>query len=352
MTKIAEMTTRGGKMFVPCLGHPVTVILVDDNPAYMHGLAPQLNQTRFTYCMYKNPHKLLAKMNSGENEKVFGQTIENLKHNRATGDAQLLLHLNQVHQDIYRATRYNQKAILLLDFDFGEDGFDGLDLCRQLKSRFVHIILLTGALGERQAIDAANKGLIDQYILKYNPSFVTNINEALVRGAQSYFRDVTSILHGMLAPFAKESALNNMTAASFLWNQMEEHGFREHYLCDPRGTQLLLKPSGDPHGLHLMTDPQIEQLLATPQAAQAPASLVQDLRRGKLMLCILNPNDPAWLPPGDEWPNYVHDAQSLVLDDNLICRYALVRGSILVDEERIATFDDYKRQHPIGDVVE
>ncbi|MEM7494861.1 MAG: response regulator [Myxococcota bacterium] len=346
------MTTRGSKMFLPCLEHPVTVTLVDDNPGYMLGLAPRLDQTRFHYLMYKNPHRLLADMNAAKEERVFGQTIECLKHNRTTGDAKLLLHLSQVHQDIYRLARYKQRAILLLDFDFDEEGFDGLELCRQLKSPFVHIILLTGALGEKQAIDAINQGLIDQYILKYVPDFVAKINAALIRGAHAYFRDVTNMLHGLLAPFAAQSALNSMTASSFLRNQMEEHGFREHYLCDPRGTQLLLKPSGDPHGLHLMTDPQIEQLLATPQASRAPASLVQDLRAGRLMLCISNPDEPSWLPPGDEWPNYARKAHPLVLDAKLACHYALVRGSILVDENRIATFDDYKKQHPLGKVVE
>ncbi|MEM7495423.1 MAG: hypothetical protein AAF471_04645, partial [Myxococcota bacterium] len=123
-----------------------------------------------------------------------------------------------------------------------------------------------------------------------------------------------------------------------------ERGFCEQYRADHYGTQLLLKSNGEPHGLHVMTESRISKLLDRPEASRAPASLVQDLRKGTSMLCVLDPDKPTWLPPGQEWPNYTHPAQPLVLDDKLACHYALVRGSILVDESRIATFDDYKKQ--------
>ena len=140
-----------------------------------------------------------------------------------------------------------------------------------------------------------------------------------------------------------DSPLGFQTFRLFVLHLMEKNGFCEQYRADHYGSQLLLKRNGEAHGLHIMTQLRIKKLLDRQEAATAPASLVKDLRSGKSMLCVLDPDNPSWLPPGKEWPNYVHPAIPLVLDEKLTSYYALVRGSILLDEKRIATFDDYRK---------
>ncbi len=340
------------ELALPSYSHPVTAFLLDDNAGYTSSLIPQLPQKHFVYKAFTQPEELLAAMAAHKPNTAISHTLEAIKQDTNDGKTQVWLDPSQVFQQIYDITRFATPMVLLLDFDLRRLDIDGVGVSRQLrKYELLNIIMLAGALFEKDAVKGLSQGDFDQYILKYNPAYKQLLNESLERGRLAGFEALSKSLYGWMRKCEKESPLNFQTFRSFVFHMMEKHGFCEHYRADHYGTQLLLKSGGEPHGLHVMTEARIEKLLAGPQAAQAPVSLLQDLRKGVLMLCVLDTDNPTWLPPGDEWPNYVHDAQPLVLDDKLVCHYALVRGSILVDEKRIATFDDYKKQLPLQGVA-
>ncbi|MEM7495179.1 MAG: response regulator [Myxococcota bacterium] len=322
---------------VPCCDHPVTAVIIDNSEKFLFSAALELDNKMFTFVLSRRPELMLKTLNNYKLETFLGQTVEHLLHGD-TGKARTQLDLSQVYQDIYRLLRFSQRALVLVDYDM--PGLNGLEFCSQLKSLFAHVILVSGILPKEKAFEWQNKGLFDQFVPKQGGDFIERLDEAMARGRQSYFRRLTEAAYGILSPAAKSELLVLASFSAFLHKQMDVHKLCEYFTCNAHA-HLMLNAAGQPFGLHVYTEEQLDKVLKLPQARSVPASLAEELSTHRKMLCVFDPENPTWVPPGTEWPRHAHPALHLTLEGRLY-RYALAKGSILVDEDRIAPFSKYE----------
>ena len=79
-------------------------------------------------------------------------------------------------------------------------------------------------------------------------------------------------------------------------------------------------------GFFVRNQAQTEKLLQSPQAQNAPQSVLKALRNGEKILCACNAKDTQWIPTGDTWEDYLQDAKPAAFDPS--SSYAMVLDGI------------------------
>src|ERR1700679_2704533 len=150
--------------------YPTTVLLIDDNQAFLDNLQLNLNpHLIFSTCT--QPKEVLEII-TNQKEKSPRAVIDNCfkKNNYIINESDnfpdhtLSIDLSELYHAVYNPNRSDFIITLIIDHDM--PGMKGLELCNHLKNNSVKKIMLTGAAEANIAVDAFNKGIIDQFILK------------------------------------------------------------------------------------------------------------------------------------------------------------------------------------------
>ncbi|MEM7589456.1 MAG: hypothetical protein AAF320_04805, partial [Myxococcota bacterium] len=199
-------------------------------------------------------------------------------------------------------------------------------------------ILLTGTLSQTDAIKALNAGDVHQVLYKHPTNMREIVQEALLRAHWSYFTALTYGLYGSNSPYNINSTPQDPLFAELLEKEMKRCQAVEHYLCDPRGTFLLLDADGNSYGLFVRTSQQLQETHKTLQAQSANPQLLEELKTNKKMLCYFHPEQTR-LPEGHEWEQYAHATQVFQGDQPLF--YVCVPNAISVTD--IVPFCKYEQ---------
>lgn len=152
-----------------CCNFPTTVLLVDDNPGFLHNLTAWLEQT-FICKSLTNPVAALtflmenASRHSGSYLetmlKVVTPTIETDDDRADT----LSLKLEYIANKIYDKKRFEAISCVVIDYSMPK--LNGAELLTCIQELPIYKIMLTGEADEALAVDLFNQKIIDHFIVK------------------------------------------------------------------------------------------------------------------------------------------------------------------------------------------
>jgi CheY-like chemotaxis protein len=158
--------------------HPVSVVFLDDSADFLDALRGRFRD-RELHRFFTRPREALDFMASRDRgvpvTRIAGADYSEVEKGGS----------NALGRDaLDDATRFEEVAAVVVDYEMPE--IDGLRFLASLGDAACTRILLTGAAGDREAVDAFNAGLIDFYLRKSDPGMPGKLAAALAEARKKH----------------------------------------------------------------------------------------------------------------------------------------------------------------------
>ncbi|RJS95080.1 response regulator [Salinisphaera sp. Q1T1-3] len=223
--------------------HPTQIVLVDDDIDFLGNLSLQLDSD-LAYLLFDSTSKALDYLTahngrSASRERFFQRTSAG--SDAGTTPRPLEIDCHAIQQEMGSSERFSQVSVVLVDYAMPE--IDGIEFCRRINDPHIKKILFTGVATESVAVDAFNKGVIDQYIRKQERAVYDTLNQAIRSFQREYIRDLfvaAADIFSMRTP----PILSDPATPSLLDALARDHGMIEYYLADEPPGMLFADAAG------------------------------------------------------------------------------------------------------------
>jgi CheY-like chemotaxis protein len=327
---------------IPLCLFPTKVLLIDDDILSLKRLDVNLDNTRFTYQTFNDPHKALKFLNDDHKFESFAKRLICQPDEDQWQHAKLDVNIYDLMKEIYNPGRFESISTVVVDFAM--PGMNGLEFCEKITDPSIQKILLTGEADEHLAIQAFNRGLIHQYIKKQDPNVLKTLNQALLYAQRAYFSKVSQLMYDVATFGVRSTCLRDPVFINFFENLLREKNITEYYLFEITGNFLLLDEESTAYGFFTYNKDQLSMWHEDlPEGDTAPEHLLKDLKDHKRMICF-HDNNSISIPPGKEWPKYSYPLQ--VLEGGIETYYYVFADNMLdIEANRISTFDNFKNRN-------
>ncbi|WP_198025011.1 response regulator [Salinisphaera hydrothermalis] len=260
-------------------------MLIDDDIDFLGNLSLQLDAD-LGYLLFDSTHKALSYLNGRQSNGVArGRFFSGLTngHRELEPDRRepIELDVDALQREMHSSDRFSQISVALVDYAMPQ--MNGLEFCQQIQDPHVKKILFTGVATESVAVDAFNRGIIDQYIRKHEHAVYDTLNQAIRAFQREYIRDVF-VSAADVFPINVPDILKEPAVGQLLERLRADRGLVEYYLAnDPSG---FVFADADGHTKRLVIQNRDERAREVQRArdAGAPASIVDGLAAGAIML--------------------------------------------------------------------
>jgi len=302
-----------------CFYHPIKVIFLDDNRAFLDTLELEFNDC-INMQTFTNPDAVLCMLNHHREDinKSILTLVNNLDVDTTT-DRVVGFEINKILDIIYDKTRFNNTAILVVDYEM--PNINGVDFCLKLKGKNIFKIMLTAEADKDTAIKAFNNGAIDKFLLKTNENLYRELAAAIVELTHNYFKKSSqTIIHGYNNSI--NSLFNNEAYQQLFKKIWLDTQAVEYYMVDNSGSFLFLDKNAVPTWLILRHVKDLHEQLELFQGYDVEDEILLSLSKNEKMLFL--PSEKEYKKPVNEWINYLFEAKQL--DDNYY--YSVVNSRI------------------------
>ena len=318
---------------------PTTVVLVDDNPAFLESLQESLDVKNVSLITFSDPSKALEYINDVSSINRLDYVDLTRSGEEDTSDwKSILINVNCLHHEIYSFNRFSMISAVVSDYFM--NGMNGIELCADIENKSIRKILLTGMADEKCAIDAFNNNFIDCFVKKDSSDFSNEIRENVQKGIHQYFANYSENISRYLSVHGK-THLKDPVFANFFNKLCNSVNFCEYYMLDGLGSYLFLDEQGKTSFLCVITEYEMDKLIETArESGEMDDETLASLESKEVMLAYHNRRGT--LPPISEWKKYLVPAR--VLSGYQTYYFAMVDPSFLdIDTENIKTFKQYKK---------
>lgn len=284
--------------------HPTQIVLVDDDIDFLGNLSLQLDAD-LAYLLFDSTHKALSYLNGRQSN---GASRERFFRGRDNADSQapLEIDVDALQREMQASDRFAQVSVALVDYAMPQ--MNGLEFCEQIDDPHVKKILFTGVATESVAVDAFNRGLIDQYIRKHEHAVYDTLNQAIRQFQEQYIRDVFSSASDVFA-MNTPALLAEPAIARLIERLRTSHGLVEYYLTtDPAGF-IFADANGRLKRLVVQDAEELMHEATRARQAGAVDAIVNGLQAGAIML---DPNGEVFHDL--DW--HAHTAPSAPVDES------------------------------------
>ena len=328
-----------------CFYHPVKVIFLDDNRAFLDALelefSAQINMLTFT-----SPNDALRAIdNSVQNNTNLTFKLINNVNADTTTDRIIGFEINNLLNIIYERSRFDHAPVLVVDYEMPD--INGIEFCQKLKNRDIFKIMLTAEADKDTAIKAFNNGVIDKFILKTSENLFQDLMLAVNELTQRYFREISRTIingyHGAVSLFDNELYQQ-------LFNQvLLKTQAVEYYIVDNSGSFLFLDKDANPTWLIIRHITELKEQLDFLQGYDVPDQIISSIAKKEKMLFLLSEEE--YRKPIDEWITYMFESKKLdnnyyysVIEDRLtdsvkwskVVSYVSLRDPVSIQVKKIS----------------
>ncbi|MBE6447230.1 MAG: response regulator [Alphaproteobacteria bacterium] len=287
---------------------PSTIVMVDDNPAFLDSLQSTLSGNNLTLKQFFNPKDALDFVNSSIEINTLSISKLLLSSEMESSDTcSSKININVLHDMIYSEDRFSQISAVIADYSM--PGMNGVEFCSKIKNSNVQKVLLTGIANEKIAIEAFNGKHIDKFVKKDHIDFDSEVLRVTRNAVHQYFSSYTEDLVKYL-PTGSAEHLKDPVFANFFRHACLNKSYTEYYLLDPGGSYLFLSESGQPSLLSVATESEVDRLIqVATDSGDAQSDMLADLRSKEYMLVYHSRSGT--LPPVSEWNKHLGPARRL-----------------------------------------
>lgn len=309
---------------------PTNIIFLDDDASFMNATILGLNQTGKIYKTYTEPYQLLRELNAEFNPDPFEMNWVARDGNEEFGHRMLDANIANLHQEIYRADRFDEISVVIVDYHM--PGMNGIEFCSRLHKKNVYKVLLTGHAEDALGIEALNKGIIHQFVRKHDLNLFNTLDDVIRTGQRHFFTQAT---RKTLDTLEGDTIFSDPTYISLVERICEQLNAVEFYLIDTQGSLLLFDDKGSQHVLFVTSDNLQDSLAEIATEIQAPADVIDAFRKREKIFCKYAQDGHAW-PDVRLWRNHLHDANKLVGKKSIY--YAIASNCFDIDINRAKVF--------------
>ncbi len=287
---------------LPFYYHPSTVVLVDDQPAYLRSMVTAVGYA--ADCRgFSEPLEALKFLN--------GLSSEHLELGGHNGEVLM----EPVVLAAYLASDRRFKLVTTLVVDYSMPGITGLDFCRRVTLPYVRKIMLTGDADSDLAVTAFNEGVIDKFFKKSSDQVVLDLNTAVLKAQLNYYATQAQLFNESVNEKYLPSFLNNQAVVDLLSGFIQNGQCCEFYFLNYQGDILLINSAGKMQLLMVRDEKAMKEMAQDIEQIylDEPIDALEDLMQSfKKYQVIAQPLTAQQKNMGlDEWARYAHPANKI-----------------------------------------
>ncbi len=331
---------------IPACYFPTTVVMIDDDRAYLNNLRSILSGKQAAYHLFDKPKMALSFLNDEYQARPFVQRIINRAPDNERGHYSLEVNVSRIRDEAFNVDRFKQISMIIIDQEM--PGLKGLDLCRALKNIGpIRKLMLTGAFDDKQAIQAFNEGVINQFVNKKDADIGKRVNEFLINVQKRYFSELSEIVVESLVRDPGRNGLCCLTDPLFIEFFTEfcaKHHVIEYYLLDTSGSFMFLDFKGKPSFLVVQNKEDMRTICDNAKRSENPPAneVLKQMAAQQIMLYIHNEEDRYTQPKNWQEKGFLHPVSELKgTYQNYYYSYVSDVKNYAVDTGRILSFYKY-----------
>jgi len=315
--------------------YPTSLILVDDNKKFLQSL--RLGLSDYSCYFYENPKEALDFLNNSYKFEPFINRSLLSEEDNHLEQPIVGLNIKKIHHEIYNSNRYQEISVLLADYSMPY--INGTEFCKEIQSKYLQKVMLTGEASNELAIVAFNGGVIDKFILKSSMGFLNVIMNNIQELQENYFITLTDIA---LSKTNNNNILSTIEDPVFidLFNIIcKKNQIVEYYLLDEQGSYLLLDKNKKIKWFIVKKESEMQNLINFAAFEEAPAPILNALQNREKLPYFHTEIELA--KPPYEWEKYLYPATKL--NGKEVYYYSLIDSltPLNLEMEKILSYSEF-----------
>jgi FixJ family two-component response regulator len=323
---------------LPLCFHPATIILLDDDKDYLNQLALRFNNTSINKIQtFTSPYEALNHVNNDYQADLWPQRMVKQERNIDHKYQQWAINLSlyKLPLEIYRKDRFSDISCIIVDYSM--PGINGLNVLRQIRNPYIKKILLTGNADENIAIEAFNRGEIDQYIRKSDKEMFSNLLKATYELTENYFSRLSiTALDIILANNHMNTALTEPAFQALFKEQIKKLNIVEYYLFESFGCYIMLDSKGKAYGFFIYPESDIKDVLGD---MDLTSNWTDFFKRNPKIMCYHRMEEPEF-PQDQDRKKFLQYASLLKCNTNNFF-WAVTDKNLDIKKEKIFSFNKF-----------
>ncbi|MSO14463.1 response regulator [Rickettsiales endosymbiont of Trichoplax sp. H2] len=266
-----------------CYKYPCKIVVVEDNLREIQSLKAALSfsfkNTQY-FTSFQEAEVFLSQLPIYNYPKIFSEIVNTEMNN----DIKVNINMLKICQLKDDKEKYKNVSVVISDYSL-PDG-DGLEVLNSIKDKDVYKILYTGVADEKIAIDSFNKGYINAFVKKSDPTYLL-IDEIKKGGNQYFYNKSKSIIDIINSSSSGDTILMNSIYQDIINNIILEKFIVEVYLLDTLGSYLLINEKGETYILLLSDKLSIDAQLQCLEQVNNCKKYINDIKNGNRFLYLL-----------------------------------------------------------------
>jgi CheY-like chemotaxis protein len=303
--------------FLPLFFRPTTVMLVDDDAAFLKEMAYQLSE-QYPVVTFTDPDEAIRYFEKN-NADLF-------KKLQATESSNLLI--QNTRKEIYNNRRFGDILVSVIDYEMpNKNGYDiisnmGLPILDKMSQH--SYVLLTGKRFSDFEEELAKLSVGKNFISKWDPNRVSQLLTSIAAQSAWAFQWMSYPLIRRLSrePAEKNTFLFDGNFLPILNRYIQEQHVCELYLFDQQGSYLFLDENANLSWLFVRNDIGMVNSIQMAKKYHAPARVIDAIQSKEKLLSLYEKEDFEHLKTID-WDNYLLPATVFKSDDRYMKAFKL-----------------------------
>ncbi len=276
---------------------PSSIVMVDDNDAFLTNFGLKMSDS-FSVDTFTDPSKAIQhiRRNYSNNALSNIQSIVRKEDNAENDYPSYTIEFDRIEE--IRNNPDRSKVCSAIIVDYSMPIMSGLGFCEKLIETPIPKIMLTGHADFQLAVDAFNRGLISQFVVKDSPNMYEQLFQAITKCQNDFFKMKSYPITNAIQ-LAGNTMLESDDYLKCFLHVLSENKITEYYLLDAFGTFILISENGKEYYFQTVIDQQFDEYINIAENATGSLSLVSRLKQRSMLPLFVSEADRQ--RPVSEW---------------------------------------------------